>query len=125
MGFKLGRKANKAQGTPALSEASYDDKHSVDEKHPGKEKPASPAPEGDQKQVIPPVSFKSLFRYALATSAKFPETHPPPSSSQLCHPVRGDHQLDRCGGRISSRSSPRMHLPFDMVTPDGLIHFFL
>lgn len=74
MGFKLGRKANRGdgQGTPALSEASYDDKHreSVDDKQSASEKVAPPPQGSDKKDVVPPVSFKSLFRYALATSAE-------------------------------------------------------
>ncbi|KIP08244.1 hypothetical protein PHLGIDRAFT_127165 [Phlebiopsis gigantea 11061_1 CR5-6] len=68
MGFKLGRKANKGdgQGTPALSEASYDDKHreSVDDKQSASEKVAPPPQGSDKKDVVPPVSFKSLFRFA-------------------------------------------------------------
>lgn len=61
MGLKLGRKApekgDRNLGTPALSEASYDEKH---EKQDAKPQPEKKDAKGD---VVPPVSFRSLFRY--------------------------------------------------------------
>ena len=65
MAWKSGRKGDKEKresqlGTPALSEASYDEKHDAKDKHDGK---AVVPKQPEAKQVIPPVSFRALFRY--------------------------------------------------------------
>ena len=75
MAWKSGRKGDNEKresqlGTPALSEASYDEKRDAKAKQQDKQTASEPGPKPEEAKAaaVQPVPFKALFRYVRTYS---------------------------------------------------------